>query len=48
MRTGGNVNGFMDLKLKQLIDAGQQPRAGDRRDGAVLERPEHASCRCAT
>src|SRR6188508_1622117 len=25
MRTGGNVNGFMDLKLKQLIDAGQQP-----------------------
>jgi enamidase len=25
MRTGGNVNGFMDLKLKQLIAAGQQP-----------------------
>lgn len=25
MRTGGNVNGFMDLKLKRLIDAGQQP-----------------------
>jgi imidazolonepropionase-like amidohydrolase len=25
MRTGGNVNGFMDLKLKQLIDLGQQP-----------------------
>lgn len=25
MRTGGNVNGLMDLKLKQLIDAGQQP-----------------------
>ena len=24
MRTGGNVNGFMDLKLKQLIDQGQQ------------------------
>ena len=24
MRTGGNVNGFMDLKLKRLIDAGQQ------------------------
>ena len=24
MRTGGNVNGFMDLKLKQLIDEGQQ------------------------
>ena len=24
MRTGGNVNGFMDIKLKQLIDAGQQ------------------------
>jgi imidazolonepropionase-like amidohydrolase len=24
MRTGGNVNGFMDLKLKQLIDAGQK------------------------
>jgi len=23
MRTGGNVNGFMDLKLKQLIDQGQ-------------------------
>ena len=25
MRTAGNVNGFMDLKLKQLIEAGQQP-----------------------
>jgi len=25
MRTAGNVNGFMDLKLKQLIDEGQQP-----------------------
>jgi len=23
MRTGGNVNGFMDLKLKELIDQGQ-------------------------
>jgi enamidase len=25
MRTGGNVNGFMDFNLKRLIDAGQQP-----------------------
>ena len=25
MRTGGNVNGIMDLKLKQLIDQGAQP-----------------------
>ena len=25
MRTGGNVNGFMDLKLKRLIEEGQQP-----------------------
>lgn len=25
MRTGGNVNGFMDLNLKRLIEAGQQP-----------------------
>ena len=25
MRTGGNTNGFMDFKLKQLIDQGQQP-----------------------
>jgi len=25
MRTAGNVNGVMDLKLKQLVDAGQQP-----------------------
>ena len=24
MRTGGNVNGFMDLNLKRLIDAGQK------------------------
>ena len=24
MRTGGNMNGFMDLKLKRLIDAGQK------------------------
>jgi enamidase len=25
MRTAGNVNGFMDLKLKKLIDEGKQP-----------------------
>ena len=25
MRTGGNVNGFMDLRLKRLIDEGHQP-----------------------
>jgi enamidase len=25
MRTGGNVNGFMDLRLKRAIDAGQKP-----------------------
>ena len=25
MRTGGNVNGFMDLNLKRLIESGQQP-----------------------
>ena len=25
MRTGGNVNGFMDFTLKRLIDNGQQP-----------------------
>ena len=25
MRTAGNVNGFMDLKLKHLIEEGQQP-----------------------
>ena len=25
MRTGGNVNGVMDITLKQLIDRGQQP-----------------------
>ena len=25
MRTGGNVNGFMDLKLKRLIEDGEQP-----------------------
>jgi enamidase len=25
MRTAGNVNGFMDLKLKRLIDEGKQP-----------------------
>ena len=25
MRTGGNVNGFMDLKLKTLVEDGQQP-----------------------
>ena len=25
MRTGGNVNGFMDFTLKRLIDTGQQP-----------------------
>jgi enamidase len=25
MRTGGNVNGFMDFKLKRLVDEGQEP-----------------------
>ena len=25
MRTGGNVNGFMDINLKRLIESGQQP-----------------------
>ena len=25
MRTGGNVNGFMDLNLKRLIDRGAKP-----------------------
>jgi enamidase len=25
MRTGGNVNGVMDLNLKRLVDSGQQP-----------------------
>ena len=25
MRTGGNMNGFMDINLKRQIDAGQQP-----------------------
>ncbi len=25
MRTGGNVNGFMDLNMKRLVDAGQKP-----------------------
>ena len=48
MRTGGNVNGFMDLKLKRLIDAGQKAGPGHRRDRAVPERPEHVLCRCAT
>ena len=25
MRTGGNVNGFMDMNMKQLIESGQKP-----------------------
>jgi len=25
LRTGGNVNGFMDLNMKRLVDAGQKP-----------------------
>jgi imidazolonepropionase-like amidohydrolase len=33
MRTGGNVNGFMDFKLKQLIDSGQ--RAGPAIDATA-------------
>ena len=33
MRTGGNVNGFMDLKLKRLIDAGQ--KAGPAMDATA-------------
>ena len=46
MRTGGNVNGLMDLNLKRLIDAGQQPGPGDRRHRAVPERRRTRSCRC--
>ena len=41
MRTGGNVNGFMDLNMKRLVEAGPEAGPGDRRDGAVPERPEH-------
>ena len=33
MRTGGNMNGFMDLRLKQLIDTGQ--RAGPAIDATA-------------
>ena len=33
MRTGGNMNGFMDLRLKQLIDSGQ--RAGPAIDATA-------------
>ncbi len=40
MRTGGNVNGFMDLNMKLAIDRGQKPGPDHRRDGAVPERPQ--------
>src|SRR5690349_4419396 len=33
MRTGGNMNGFMDFKLKRLIDSGQ--RAGPAMDATA-------------
>jgi imidazolonepropionase-like amidohydrolase len=33
MRTGGNMNGFMDLRLKQLVDSGQ--RAGPAIDATA-------------
>ncbi len=33
MRTGGNMNGFMDFRLKQLIDSGQ--RAGPAMDATA-------------
>ena len=46
MRTGGNMNGFMDISLKQQIDAGQQAGPGDRRDRAVPERSAGTCCRC--
>ena len=48
MRTGGNVNGFMDLKLKRLIDAGQKAGPAIDATAPYLEWPEHRSCRCAT
>ena len=41
MRTGGNMNGYMDLNLKRPIEAGQKAGPGHRRHGAVRERPEH-------
>ncbi len=41
MRTGGNVNGFMDIKLKRSIDAGQKAGPGDRRHRALPEWRQH-------
>ena len=43
MRTGGNMNGYMDINLKRAIEAGQKAGPGDRRHGAVRQRPEHVS-----
>ena len=34
MRTGGNMNGFMDLNLKRGVDEGREAGPGDRRDRA--------------
>ena len=48
MRTGGNMNGFMDIKLKRQIDAGTQAGPGDRRHRAVPERSAEPARRCTS
>ena len=46
MRTGGNVNGFMDFKLKRLIDAGQAAGPAIDATAPYLNGP-NSSCKCA-
>ncbi len=41
MRTGGNVNGFMDLKLKRLIDTGQKAGPAIDATAPYLNGAEH-------
>ena len=42
------MNGFMDLKLKDLVRGGAAAGPGDRRDRAVPRTAATASCRCTT
>ena len=46
MRTGGNMNGVMDLNLKRQIDAAQQPGPSIDATAPYLNGPQNQFCRC--
>ena len=46
MRTGGNTNGFMDINLRQQIDAGAAGRGPRSTPPRRISTVRRAVCRC--